>query len=112
MRADVGQVKGQEDVLKAAVLTGTAVDQRPDNVRAEGAQRGDGARIDVEDEDGVPQVLEHLSHAVARAQGDIALMAEATGKDGDTKRLGGGESGAAHRGPQIWSGAGATTPSS
>ena len=53
----------------------------------------------------MPEVLEDLGDAVAGAQRDVALVAQSAGKDSDTEwRL-------VHRLPQIWSGAGAWTPS-
>ena len=105
VRADVWKSQGDEDVLKPPVLPGATVNQGPHDVGPEGLERSNGACVDVQDEDGVPKVLEYLGDTMPRAQGDVALMAQSAGEHSDTEwRL-------VHRQPQIWSGAGAWTPS-
>ena len=77
------------------------MDQRPYDVGAEGLERSDGACVDVQDQDGVPEVLKDLGDAMPGAQRDVAFVAQTAGEDSDTEwRL-------VHRQPQIWSGAGA-----
>ncbi|WP_253269910.1 hypothetical protein [Actinomyces sp. oral taxon 170] len=71
------------------------MDQWPDDVGPEGLERPNGARIDVQDQDGVPEVLEDLGNAMPGSQRDVALVAQSTGEDSDTEwRL-------VHRQPQI-----------
>ena len=60
VRADIRQSQGDEHILKSSVLPGAAVNQGPDDVGSEGLERSNGARDDVQDEDGMPEVLEHL----------------------------------------------------
>ena len=105
MGPHIWQVQRNEHVLQPSVLSWATVDQWPYDVGAEGLERSDGACVDVQDQDGVPEVLKDLGDAMPGAQRDVAFVAQTAGEDSDTEwRL-------VHRQPQIWSGAGAWTPS-
>ena len=60
MRADIRQSQRDEHILQPPSFPGAAVNQGPDDVGSEGPERSNGACVNVQDEHGMPEVLEHL----------------------------------------------------
>ena len=85
MGPHIWQVQRNEHVLQPSVLSWATVDQWPYDVGAEGLERSDGACVDVQDQDGVSEVLKDLGDAMPGAQRDVAFVAQTAGEDSDTE---------------------------
>ncbi len=80
-RTQVRNVEQFEDVAQRPVLAGSAVQQRPHEVRLLALQTGDEVRVNVEDVHGNARGAQRLSNAAPGTKGNVAFVGKPTGEN-------------------------------